>query len=123
VESGPAEVVEDAVGELALEGVDGEELEIDGASVAVVVTDMSDEGTDVGADAEFLVELAMEGFFGRFAGFDFAAGELPFEAHGLIGTALTDEDFVTAKDQRSHNIADGPVGIVGAVVLRQSHSS
>ena len=44
-------------------------------------------------DAELFVELAGEGLLGGFAGLDLAAGELPFEAHGLIGAALADEDL------------------------------
>ncbi len=120
MELGPAEVVEDPIGELALEAVDGEELQIDRAAVAVVVSDMSDADADGSADAEFFVELAAEGFFRGLARFDFAAGELPLEAHGLIRTALADEHFAAAQDQRGHHVADGPVGVAAGIVFGQS---
>ena len=48
---------------------------------------------DDGGDAELFVELAGEGLFRGLAGLDLAAGELPLEAHGLVGPALADEDF------------------------------
>ncbi len=47
----------------------------------------------VAADAEFFVEFAGERLLGGFARLDLAAGKLPFEAHGLVGPALADEDF------------------------------
>lgn len=119
VERGPADFVVDAVGELALEAADGEELEIDGAAVAVVVADVGDEGADGGVDAEFFVELAAEGLLGGFSGLDFASGKLPLEAHGLIGAALTDENGVSTQDQRGRHIADGLVGVAGGGGLSQ----
>jgi hypothetical protein len=60
-------------------------------------------------DSELFVELAGEGGFGGFAELDFAAGELPLEAHGLVGAALADEDLavagVAAEDERGHDEA------------------
>ena len=85
--------VEDAVVEFAGEVADGEELQVDGAAVAIAVADLGDAGADDGGDAEFFVEFAGEGLLGGFAEFDLAAGELPLEAHGLVGTALADQDF------------------------------
>ena len=82
---GPEHVLEDAVDELAAELADEEELDFDGAAVAVGVADGGDAVADGGGDAELFVELAGEGLFGGFAGFDLAAGELPLEAHGLVG--------------------------------------
>ena len=52
-----------------------------------------DAAADLGGDAELFVELAGEGLLGGFAQFDLAAGELPLEAHGLVGAALADEDL------------------------------
>ncbi len=119
VDLGPAEIVEDAVGEFSVEAVDGEELEVDSAAVAIIVADVGDEGADVGLDAEFLVEFAAEGLFRRLAGFDFAAGKLPLEAHGLIGAALADEHFVCAQNQGGHHITDGAGGAAGGAVYGQ----
>jgi len=48
---------------------------------------------DIGGDAEFFREFPGEGGFGGLAGLDLAAGELPFEGHGLVGAALADEDL------------------------------
>ena len=52
--------------------------------------------TDGGGDAELFVKFAGEGDFGGFAELDLAAGELPLEAHGLVGLALADEDLGVA---------------------------
>lgn len=92
-ERGPLEGVEDVVIEIAGEGVDDEELQVDGAAVAVAVADLGDAAVDDSLDAELLVELAGEGLLGGLSGLDLAAGELPFEAHGLVRAALADEDF------------------------------
>ena len=63
-EWGPLEGVEDAVVQLAGEGVDDEELQVDGATVAIVVAELGDAAADDGADAELLVELAGECLLG-----------------------------------------------------------
>ena len=50
---------------------------------------------------EFFLGLGLgvyEGLFGRLAGLDLAAGELPQPRHGLIGPSLTDQDFAVAHD-------------------------
>ncbi len=98
-EPDPAQVIEDAVFQLACELIDGEELQIDGAAVAIVVADLRDAAADGGGDAELFIELAGEGDLGAFAGLDFAAGTLPLERHGLIGAALADEDFIAAQHE------------------------
>ena len=93
-----------------LERRDGEKLDFNFAAVAIGVADGGDGVADDGVDAELFGELAGEGFFGSLAGFNFAAGELPLEAHGLIGTALADEDFAfrafTAEDEGGDDAAD-----------------
>ncbi len=76
--------------------VDDEELKVDGAAVAIAMADLRDPAADDGRDAELLFELADEGMLGGLAGLDLAAGELPFEAHGLVRAALADEDFGAA---------------------------
>jgi len=87
----PLDLLEDAVFDLAGELFDGEELEIDGAAVAVVVADVGDPGADLSGDTELLIELAGEGLLGTFAGLDLAAGKLPLQGHGLVGAPLADE--------------------------------
>ena len=106
----PFELVEDFVFQFALEGGDGEELEIDGSAVAVVVADVGYARTDGGADAEFFVEFAKEGLFGSLARLDFSAGEFPLQSHGLIGTALADEHKTFAKKQSGNDKTQGGSG-------------
>ena len=92
----PLHVIEDAVVQVAIELVDDEELEVDGASVAVLVADARHAPPDGCGDAELLVQLADKRLFGGLPGLDLAAGKLPFEAHRLVGTALTDKHFGVA---------------------------
>lgn len=47
----PAQVVEDVVGDFAFELVNGKELQIDGAAVAVSMPDVRHQCSDAGADA------------------------------------------------------------------------
>jgi len=98
-EFAPLHIVEDAVGDLAAEFADREELQIDGAAAAIGVAGASDAGAYLGGDAELFVEFAGKGFFGALAGFHFTAGKLPLESHRLVGTALTDEHLAAAQDQ------------------------
>jgi len=101
----PAQIVENAVLDFALEGMYGEELQIDGAAAAVVVAEMRDACADGGVDAELFLELAVESLLGCLSRLDFSAGELPLGAEGLVRAALTDEHLVAAQYERS---GDGP---------------
>ncbi len=101
----PADFFENLIFDFVAEFVDGEELQIDGAAVAVVVADMGDFVADGGVDTEFFVELAGESFFGAFAGLNFAAGKLPLEGHGLIGSTLADEHFIAAEHESCYDEA------------------
>jgi hypothetical protein len=94
----PFELVEDLVLEFALERGDGEELQVDCAAVAVVVANVGDARADGGANSEFFLKLPREGLLRSFALFDFAAGELPLQCHGLIGAPLTDQ-YQTVSNQ------------------------
>lgn len=105
-EGDPADVVEDVIDDFALKGANGKELEVYCSPVAVGVMNTGDKGTDLGADSQFLVELASESLLGSFAGLDFTAGELPLEGHGLVDAALADENGVTAKNERGSDVAD-----------------
>ncbi len=114
----PKHLVEDAVIQVAGEGGDSEELDFDGAAIAVGVADRGDAAADGGRDAKLFVELADEGSLGALAGLDFTSGELPFEAHGLVGPALADEDFAvggfTTEDESRDNSAEWLRGGRGA---------
>ena len=123
-EFGPADFLVDVVDDFPGELVNGEELEIDGAAMAVVVADVGDMGADNGGYAEFLVEFSGQGLLGAFAGLDFTAGKLPLRGHGLVGAALPDEDFTAAYDQGRGDEAKGrAVGPGCALGLSLRHSS
>jgi nitrogen fixation NifU-like protein len=102
--------VEDEVLRLAFEGGDAQEDELDGifAGVGVeVALDLAGLGV---VNGEFLFELAGERLFWRFAGFDFTAGEFPFEGMRLGGGALADEDFAVAFEDRRHHLKHANIG-------------
>ena len=88
------------------------------------MADLRDPAADDGRDAELLVKLAGEGLLGGLAGLDLAAGELPFEAHGLVLAPLADEDFGAAavlagggaQNQRRGHQPKRLVACVGATV-------
>jgi hypothetical protein len=120
-ERAPEHLLEDAVVELALEVADEEELDLDGTAVAVGVVNDGDALADGGIDAELFLKFADEGLLGGFAGFDLAAGELPLEAHGLIGAALADKElagFAFAAEHEGRNDAThGLEGLCGAMTV------
>jgi hypothetical protein len=90
-EGSPLNIIEDAVVQVAVELIDDEELQVDGASVAVFVADAGDAAADGCGDAELFIKLSRERLLGGLSGLDLAPGELPFEAHGLVGAALADQ--------------------------------
>lgn len=103
LEFDPFELVEDFVLKVALELWNSEELQIDSAAMAVVVANVGDVRADGGSDAEFFLKFALERLLRAFAGFDFAAGELPLEGHGLIRTPLADQNQAVLNQQsRNH---------------------
>jgi len=73
----PADLLVDLVIDFSGELVDDEELQIDGAAVAIVMADVGDGGADGSLDAKLFRELTGQGLLGALAGFDFAAGKLP----------------------------------------------
>ena len=92
----PLHVIEDAVVQVPIELVDDEELQVDSATIAVLMADAGDPAPDGCRDAELLVQFADQRLFSRLPGLDFASGELPFEAHRLVRTPLTDKHFRVA---------------------------
>lgn len=99
----PLDLLEDAVLDLSGELLDNEKLEIDGATVAVVMPDVGDAGADRGCDTELFVEFAGKRLFRALALFDFAARELPLQRHRLVGTPLADQHFARLNDQSGCN--------------------
>ena len=87
-----------------------EELQVDGASMAVVVANVGDAGSDFGGDAELFIELACQRLLRAFAGLDLAAGKLPLQGHGLVGPALADQHFAAADDERGRHKTKGGSG-------------
>ncbi len=79
--------------------MDGEELQIDSTSAAVGMSKLHDARPDGSVDAEFFFQFPFQSLLRAFAGFDLAAGEFPFEGHGLVGAALTDEHLPIAEDK------------------------
>jgi len=71
------------------------------------VADVDDMGANDGCNAEFFVEFAGQCLLGAFAGLDFAAGKFPLGGHGLVGTALADQDFSAAHDKGRGDITKG----------------
>ena len=66
--------------------------------------DAGDFRADFCADAELFFEFALQGFGRGLSGLDFASGEFPFERESLVLGALAAEDFVSANDQRCHDL-------------------
>src|SRR5450631_3608061 len=85
---------------------DLKELQVDGPPTAVGMAKLDDSRPYQRVNAEFLVQLSLQGLLRAFAGFDLAAGELPFECHWLIRTALADKHLVPTKNERSNHQAN-----------------
>ena len=81
----PEQLVEDVVHDLTRELMNGVELQVHGAAMAVVVADAGNERADGGLDAELFVQLTGQRQFRAFACLDFAAGKFPLQGHGLVG--------------------------------------
>jgi hypothetical protein len=92
----PLHIVENPVVQVAIELVDDEELQVDRAPIAVLMADAGHAPTDGSGDAKLLVKLADQRLFGGLPGLNLAARKLPFEAHRLVGTPLTDQHFGVA---------------------------
>src|SRR5580698_6689859 len=87
--------------------MDGKELQIDRAAVAVGVPHVGDERTYGCSDAQFFFKFADECLFRAFPGLHFAAGKFPLEGHRLIGPALANENLIAAKNESGDHIAHG----------------
>ena len=64
----------------------------------------------VALNAELFVQFAGQRLLGAFAGLDLAAGKLPQQRHRLIGTALADQNFAAAHNQRRRHKAQRGTG-------------
>ncbi len=108
---------------LTVKLADGEELEIDGAAMAIIVADSSDRGTDNRLDTQFFAQFACQCLLCAFARFDFAARKLPFERHHLVATALADEDLaLTHNEARSYEAKSGTWRTGWGAALRVFHT-
>ena len=70
---------------------DGEEPELDGLEARIAMLGLADLAANLGFDAELLAKLAAKRRFRRFAGFELAAGELPFARLSPIERPAADE--------------------------------
>ena len=90
----PTHVLKDAVGERAGKSIHAEEPQFHAAAILVGVNKTRDLLADLGIDAEFFFEFALEGGDRLFAGLDLSAGKLPLQRKRLIFAALADEQLV-----------------------------
>src|SRR6185437_2452948 len=95
----PAHLVENLILDFAGELPDSEELQIDGAAVAVIVADANDCGADNCLDTKFFVKLARQCLLRTFAGLDLAPGKFPLQGHNLVGAALAYEQLTITDDE------------------------
>ena len=58
---------------------------------------------DRGCDAQFFEKFARQRLGGRFAGFDFAAGEFPLQRVGVVAPPLANQNFRITDDQCRNN--------------------
>ena len=99
----PAHILEDEVFDLASVFPHEKELQIDGASIAVVMADVGDQRADGSVDAKFFLKFATQGLFGGFACFHLPTGKLPLGAERLVGTPLTDQQLIATQDESGSN--------------------
>jgi hypothetical protein len=92
----PLHIIEDAVVQVSVELVDDEELQVDRAAVAVLMANAGHAAPNRGGDPELFVKLPDQSLFGGLPGLNLASRKLPFEAHRLVRTALTDKHFSVA---------------------------
>ena len=65
--------------------MNGVELQVHGAAMAVVVADAGNERADGGLYAELFIQFTGQRQFRAFTCLDFAAGKFPLQGHGLVG--------------------------------------
>lgn len=123
-EPNPLELMEDLVVEFTREGRNREELQVDGAPVAVVVPNMGDAGTYCGVNAEFFLEFAGKRLLWAFALLYFPARKFPLERHGLVGTPLADQHLAVSHQKPCDNETERrPRWARIGLVLRLFHPS
>src|ERR1039458_9370041 len=100
----PLQMVKDQVLRLAGEVADAEEDQLDGIFSGIRVAIAGDHLAGSARDAQLLLQLACQGLFGALARLHLAAGELPFQRMRLEGSALSDQDFAVALENRRHHL-------------------
>jgi hypothetical protein len=118
----PAQIVENAVLDFALEGMYGEELQIDGAAAAIGVAGARDQRPKLSLNSQFFFQFASERLLRTFARLNLAARKLPLQRHGLIRTPLANQDPISAKDQSGDYVPYGFVPVLFDVCPHSSFS-
>jgi nitrogen fixation NifU-like protein len=103
----PENLIEDSVFDLTPPSGNMQEYQQDRAFAGVGILVACDFGRWVGLDAKFFLKLTLQGSYGRFITFYFAAGELPLEGVGLVGTAAADQDRTFALQDTGYDNGHG----------------
>ena len=99
----PQDLIEDTIFDLAPPGANTQEYQQDRVFIWVGELVAGDFGCGVGIDPEFFLELTLQGRYGRFITFHFAARELPLQGVGLVGAAAADQDCPFALEDAGYN--------------------
>ena len=73
------------------------------AAVRILVLNARDFVADGGLNSQLFLQFAAQGVARLFAFFDFAAGKLPFQRHGLMAGPLADQELAVLHDQCRYN--------------------
>ena len=83
------------------------EAEFHRSSAWVFVDDSPHFTANLGDDSQLFFEFAPHGIARLLAFLDFAAGEFPFQRHGLMPRSLAGENPVIFQDQRGNDSFHG----------------
>ena len=95
----PLELMEDLVLQFAFKRSHREELQVDGATVTVIMANVRDLWPDGGPDPQLLLQFARESLFWCFALLNLSAGKFPLQCHWLVRAPLADEHQAIASQQ------------------------
>src|SRR5512146_1903452 len=100
----PANLLEDAILDLAFVRWNQEKVQLNSVSVAVGVSDGGDFRTDACVDSQLFFQFPFQRGLRFLAGLDLAPGKLPLQRHWLILGALTDQHLGAANDQSCNDL-------------------